>query len=88
MLTDRDMGCGPSGSPSQAVWAPMATIQAAIYWTMLALTPSMVLVAVLLMRTGLSDDQEPEFRDLHLSQLLEFDDQPYPDAEQPNPAAH
>jgi hypothetical protein len=60
----------------------MATIQDAIFWIMLALTPSMILVAVLLMRTGPSDDQDSESRNLHSSQVLEFDDQPpYPNTQ-------
>jgi hypothetical protein len=50
---------------------PMATIQAAIFWIMVALTPSMILVAVLLMRTGIRDDPES---DLNSSQQLEFGD--------------
>jgi hypothetical protein len=59
----------------------MAIIQAAIYWTMLALTPSVVLVAILLLRerTGFGEDEESEFHDLCSSQKLEFNDQPsYP----------
>jgi hypothetical protein len=59
---------------------PMATIQAAIFWIMVALTPSMILVAVLLMRTGIRDDPES---DLNSSQKLKFDDQrltPTPDS--------
>jgi hypothetical protein len=47
--------------------APMvATIQAVVFWIMLALTPSLVLLAVLLCRrerTGLSDDEKSELRD-------------------------
>jgi hypothetical protein len=55
----------------------MATAQAAIFWIMLALTPSMILVGVLLMRTGVHQDSDLE--DLNSSQKLEFDDQPpYP----------
>jgi hypothetical protein len=57
--------------------APMATIQAAIFWIMLALTPSMILVGVLLMRARLNQDSDLE--DLNSSQKLEFDNQPpYP----------
>jgi hypothetical protein len=60
----------------------MATIQAAIFWIMLALTPSMFLVAVLLMRTGPGDDQDSDLRDLNSSQKLEFDDHPpYPNTQ-------
>jgi hypothetical protein len=60
----------------------MATVQAAIFGIMLALTPSMILVAVLLMRTGPGDDQESDLRDLYSSQVLELDDQPpYPNTQ-------
>jgi hypothetical protein len=72
---------GPTGSQSQAVGAPMATIKAAVFWTTLALTPRIAVVAILLLRerTGPSDDEESDFRDLSSSQKLEFDDQPsYP----------
>jgi hypothetical protein len=53
-------------------------IQAVIFWIMLALTPSMILVAVLLMRTEFSGDPGSG---VNSSQKLEFDDQPpYPNA--------
>jgi hypothetical protein len=64
------MGRGLS-SPSQAVGMPMATIQASIFWIMVALTPSMILVAVLLMRTEFGDDPKSL---LNSSQKLEFED--------------
>lgn len=82
LIVTSDAGC--KISKSQTVGAPMATIQAAFHWIMLALTPSMVLVAVLLLRT---DDQDLNSLSIHSSES-EFDDQPlYPDAQQPHPAA-
>jgi len=41
------------------VGVPMAVIQAAIFWTMLALTPSIIFVAILLLRerSELGDDE-------------------------------
>jgi hypothetical protein len=70
MHDNREMGRGP-GSPSQAVGTPMAMIQAAIFWIMVALTPSMILVAVLLLRAEICDYPESDFNS---SQKLEFDD--------------
>ena len=63
---------GPTGSQSQAVGAPTATIQAVVFRTMLALTPSIGVVAILLLRerTGPSDDEESDFRDLSSSQKI------------------
>jgi hypothetical protein len=59
----------------------VATIQAVVFWIMLALTPSLIFVAALLCRerSGLSDGESSELRDLYSSPKLEFDDQPsYP----------
>jgi hypothetical protein len=83
MLAKREMKRGPAGPLRSQRWeAPVvATIQAVVFWIMLALTPSMVLVAVLLCRerTGLSNNEISELRDPYSSQKLEFDDQPpYP----------
>jgi hypothetical protein len=59
----------------------VATIQAVVFWITLALTPSLIFVAVLLCqeRSGLTDDEKSELRDFY---SLELDDQPpYPNAQ-------
>jgi hypothetical protein len=56
----------------------MTTIQAVFFGVMLALTPSVVLLAFLLWREGIG-----------LRSNSEFDDQPpYPNTQQPNPTTH
>ena len=56
----------------------MTTVQAVFLGMMIALTPSVALLAFLLWREGTNE-----------TLALEFNDQPlYPDAQQPNPIAH
>jgi hypothetical protein len=62
----------------------MATLQAIVFGIMLALTPSMVLVAFLLLRdrTRPGDEENTEFLDVCSSEKLKFDDQPpYPNTQ-------
>jgi hypothetical protein len=53
----------------ERVGAPMTTIQAVFFGIMLALTPSMVVLALLLWREGigLGEDKEAGSRDLYSS---------------------
>jgi hypothetical protein len=60
MHTKRDQGYGPTRSAkSNALGPPMTTIQAVFFGVMLALTPSMLVLAFLLWRDGIgrADDR-------------------------------